>query len=405
MATHINIARSIQHHWIWQNAEYLKWWLDILMLAVEQETKTLTGRKLVTLDRGQFIGSLAFLCGRWGCSRTKAKNLIDLLRQEGMIDKHVRGNISVITVLCYDEYVEQDFMPAPYTPCNTPCDTPCEHLVSGVNDESTGNCSMCDEHLRVHLDDTLDALVNDYMQEHLPAMVEKSIEARMKNVVSGCVSESIENAFSQSGIVEKIRNAYKNSTSGQEEERESKENKEKRTKKENKEKKEREEGFTLFSDENSVSKPSFDSPSFSDIEQKIVSLWNDGIDETHSVMNKIRSLGGKRRGVVAARCREYGVEAVKEMIGKALRSDFLNGKNGKGWMGTFDWVMLPSNFQKVLEGNYDNGTAQPQAAQNNSNNEWYKQYVEQKRREEIVLGRMEPRNRRPEDYEKDWDDD
>ena len=26
----------------------------------------------------------------------------------------------------------------------------------------------------------------------------------------------------------------------------------------------------------------------------------------------------------------------------------------RGWMITFDWFLLPSNFQKVLEGNYDN---------------------------------------------------
>ena len=44
----------------------------------------------------------------------------------------------------------------------------------------------------------------------------------------------------------------------------------------------------------------------------------------------------------------------------------MNGKNGKGWVASFDWMMCPTNFPKVLEGNYDNeepaGSKQPQAA-------------------------------------------
>ncbi len=40
----------------------------------------------------------------------------------------------------------------------------------------------------------------------------------------------------------------------------------------------------------------------------------------------------------------------------AAKSDFLNGKNNKGWKVDFDWLFLPNNFPKVLEGNYDNQT-------------------------------------------------
>ena len=31
----------------------------------------------------------------------------------------------------------------------------------------------------------------------------------------------------------------------------------------------------------------------------------------------------------------------------------LQGKNSRGWTITFDWFVNPTNFQKVLEGNYD----------------------------------------------------
>jgi hypothetical protein len=42
------------------------------------------------------------------------------------------------------------------------------------------------------------------------------------------------------------------------------------------------------------------------------------------------------------------------MITKASQSDFLNGKSRSGWIADFTWLFRPSNFQKVLEGNYDN---------------------------------------------------
>ena len=47
-------------------------------------------------------------------------------------------------------------------------------------------------------------------------------------------------------------------------------------------------------------------------------------------------------------------ECVKQAIKNAAESDFLNGKGPKGWVASFDWMMIPQNFQKVLENNYRN---------------------------------------------------
>ena len=47
-------------------------------------------------------------------------------------------------------------------------------------------------------------------------------------------------------------------------------------------------------------------------------------------------------------------EGVKQAIKNASESDFLNGKGPKGWVASFDWMMMPQNFQKVLENNYRN---------------------------------------------------
>jgi hypothetical protein len=64
--------------------------------------------------------------------------------------------------------------------------------------------------------------------------------------------------------------------------------------------------------------------------------------------------GTKRSEYLKARVREHGRDAVFQMIDKAAGSQFLNGYNQKGFTATFDWLVLPNNFIKVLEGNYDN---------------------------------------------------
>lgn len=83
--------------------------------------------------------------------------------------------------------------------------------------------------------------------------------------------------------------------------------------------------------------------------KKIVEAWN------ATGFTKIRGIvpNSKRDRLLKARIKERGEEAVLEAIARAKESSFLAGKNRKGWTITFDWFILPTNFQKVLEGNYD----------------------------------------------------
>lgn len=100
----------------------------------------------------------------------------------------------------------------------------------------------------------------------------------------------------------------------------------------------------------------------------IKEYWNTKHDQSGSVMRRLTLMSDQRKCNVRSRIREYGgdVQMVYKAIDKAMASDFMNGKNGKGWVASFDWMMCPSNFPKVLEGNYDNeqpaGSQQPQAA-------------------------------------------
>ena len=88
----------------------------------------------------------------------------------------------------------------------------------------------------------------------------------------------------------------------------------------------------------------------------LMNFFNRTMEEAGAIIPRCKSCDGKRREFVRARIREHGLDAVYEMITKASRSDFLNGKSRSGWIADFTWLFRPSNFQKVLEGNYDNRT-------------------------------------------------
>jgi hypothetical protein len=42
----------------------------------------------------------------------------------------------------------------------------------------------------------------------------------------------------------------------------------------------------------------------------------------------------------------------EELFKHVADSEFLTGANERSWKASFDWLMKPDNFAKVMEGNY-----------------------------------------------------
>ena len=79
---------------------------------------------------------------------------------------------------------------------------------------------------------------------------------------------------------------------------------------------------------------------------RIIHSWNNlGI-------SSVKSISNNRLTLVKARIAEHGLDVFLEAIKSINESPFLLGQNEKGWVITFDWFIKPSNFAKVLEGNY-----------------------------------------------------
>lgn len=91
-------------------------------------------------------------------------------------------------------------------------------------------------------------------------------------------------------------------------------------------------------------------------------ILNDVVEEFNRVVSrlpKVTALTPKRRGIIQQRIKEHGREAVSVCFFKAGKSDFLCGVNDRGWMASFDWILKPENFVKILEGNFDSKTQIP----------------------------------------------
>lgn len=78
-------------------------------------------------------------------------------------------------------------------------------------------------------------------------------------------------------------------------------------------------------------------------------------------VSSVKSISNNRLTLVKARIAEHGLDTFIDTITSIKESPFLLGQNKRGWVITFDWLIKPNNFVKVLEGNYKPRAAeQPQ---------------------------------------------
>ncbi|GAB6121112.1 Lin1244/Lin1753 domain-containing protein [Dysgonomonas termitidis] len=88
--------------------------------------------------------------------------------------------------------------------------------------------------------------------------------------------------------------------------------------------------------------------------QKFIEWFN---DKTKGVFGELRyPLSESRKGMMRARIKEHGKDVFFSVILSSAKSNFLKGDNKRNWRATFDWIIRPTNFEKILTGNFDNRT-------------------------------------------------
>lgn len=96
--------------------------------------------------------------------------------------------------------------------------------------------------------------------------------------------------------------------------------------------------------------------------QKIVDLFNSIVVS----LPKVTALTKTRKDNIKRRLRDFGADNIEMVFRKTEASDFLCGRV-KTWQAGFDWVIKPENFVKIMEGNYDNKTEQPNQPKGTNN--------------------------------------
>lgn len=105
MAGWIKLHRQIQNHWIWEDSEKLKWWLDLILMANHQDNKVLINGELVVIEMGERHTSEEKLAARWGVSRNTVRKFLNLLVKDDMISiKKSRQNGTTYKVRNYNVY-------------------------------------------------------------------------------------------------------------------------------------------------------------------------------------------------------------------------------------------------------------------------------------------------------------
>ena len=105
MESYIRLSRKIREHWIWEDAELLKRWLDLLMLVNYSEGKFLCNGKLINVDVGEHYTSEEKLAKRWGISRKSVDKFLKLLESDGMIEIEKNRSFGTrLKVLNYKAY-------------------------------------------------------------------------------------------------------------------------------------------------------------------------------------------------------------------------------------------------------------------------------------------------------------
>lgn len=86
---------------------------------------------------------------------------------------------------------------------------------------------------------------------------------------------------------------------------------------------------------------------------EIVNKWNELSEYGISCIRKINK-DSMRAKLVRARIKEYGKGCFDKAIDEIKKSKFLLGQNSnRAWIITFDWLIKPDNFEKVIMGKYE----------------------------------------------------
>lgn len=318
----IKLSRNLLNHWITLDVRYLSWWVWMLLNANWGREQRFYFSKSFFIERGELAESGRSLARKLKSSRPTIEHFLKALETDGMISRRrEKGNFSVITIINYDKYQDS------------------ESATEDATDD-TRQCANVFTEGQANLKGTQQSETKEVASENKKNRAKGSADIDTKEQTEGINQGWYTNSLPRlvnpeiTNINKKIKNNNNNNLSSNEE-----------------------------SVENGFSTPTPDQGE----EEFFLNLWNDQCKGTRQP--KACKLSSKRKLKLRARAAEWakaGADArtiAQGIFAKVATSNFLNGKNNRGWICGFDWVIEnDTNWIKILEGNYDNSNSAGSAA-------------------------------------------
>lgn len=108
MSGWIKLNREINNHWVFQNSDYFKWWVDILLEVNYAPAKVVIKGKIYECNRGEKLYSLDTWAIRWKTNKSKVRRYFDLLQKENMIELKNETQTTRLKVCKYEDYQETE---------------------------------------------------------------------------------------------------------------------------------------------------------------------------------------------------------------------------------------------------------------------------------------------------------
>lgn len=103
------VDRQVFDHWLWEDKPFSKGqaWIDLIGLANYEDGKTLYRGKVVDCKRGTVYRSISFLAERWGWSRDKTRNFLNMLESDGMVRIKATTRQTTVTLINYGKFQDR----------------------------------------------------------------------------------------------------------------------------------------------------------------------------------------------------------------------------------------------------------------------------------------------------------
>lgn len=106
----VSIHRQLNDNWLWKDKPFSKGqaWIDILLRVNHKPGRVPVGNSVIDINPGETLWSVKDMAEKWGWSRKKVDNFLNILQTEMQITKKSTTKYTLITVEKWELYQTEE---------------------------------------------------------------------------------------------------------------------------------------------------------------------------------------------------------------------------------------------------------------------------------------------------------